>query len=270
VTSDTVLKWIRKGHISGIRTAGGHHRIARAEIEGLLRSRSAAASTPQPPPVAGPSSPLRCWEYLGGTNGVREECTHCSIYHVRAGWCFAMAGMGLDIDHSRQLCASSCQDCVYYRRVMNLPTQVLLVSRDDQLTQSLSEATVEGLSLRVAASGYQASTTIQSFRPAFAIVDEALIRSGETDLLRHLARDPRLSGLKIILAVPKGRTERKRDQTRPEFLVSSIEKPFELREVQEIIERFPVESLQAPDAETPVALHPGGSADAEPTLRASE
>ena len=39
VTPDTVLKWIKGGQLPAIRTAGGHYRIARRDLDGHLERR---------------------------------------------------------------------------------------------------------------------------------------------------------------------------------------------------------------------------------------
>ncbi len=262
VTSDTVLKWIRKGRLGGVRTAGGHYRVRRRDVVALLGPCPPAGGSSPEPRARVSSPPLRCWEYLTGRDGIRDECKQCSIYQVRAGWCFEMAGMGFDIGHSKQLCRSSCRDCVYYRRVKNLPTQVLVVTPDEELARELRSQQNADLALRLAGDGYEAASIIPSFRPAFAVIDEALNRTGDSGLVHHLARDSRLPGLKTILAVPKRWKERGNSTKVFGVPVSIIEKPFDLRQIAEIIARFPVESLETPDADPA-----GGSANGQRNLR---
>ena len=39
VSYPTLKQWIYKGKIKTVKTAGGHHRIPRSEVERLLRAR---------------------------------------------------------------------------------------------------------------------------------------------------------------------------------------------------------------------------------------
>ncbi|MEW6074093.1 MAG: excisionase family DNA-binding protein [Planctomycetota bacterium] len=249
VTSDTVLKWIRRGRISGVRTAGGHYRVARREIEELMTPHR---PVPDPAHPHQTGVPLRCWEYLSGRAGLREECERCTVYRVRAGRCFEVAELGEVVDHRHQFCRTSCQDCVYYRRVMNLPTQVLLVTRDEKLIAGLSTEDGDAVALRVGQSAYEAAMVLQDFRPAFAIVDEGIQGGGADEIVSHLSSDPRVPGLKVVLAVPRGEGERRRHEPLPGSVVSVIEKPFTLRHIVEIVEQFPVEtSFELPGTAAP-------------------
>ncbi len=66
VKPDTILKWIKRGRLRAERTAGGHYRIQRQELEPLIL-RPRATADPRTNPVF-PGNPLRCWEYLGASD----------------------------------------------------------------------------------------------------------------------------------------------------------------------------------------------------------
>ena len=240
VTSDTVLKWIRRGRLSGIRTAGGHFRIARHDIEALMTPHVAVESSPH---YGNSTAPLRCWEYLSGRGEIRKECEQCTVYQVRAARCFEMSELGEGVDLGHQLCRTSCRECTYFRRVMNLATEVLFITRDDDLVASLEKEPCAEVSIRIARSGYEAAASLQDFRPAFTIVDETPAAGGSAELVENLASDPRIPGMKVILAVARGQAERRRAEALHGCVVSIIEKPFALRHVGEIVARFPVESI---------------------------
>lgn len=247
VKPDTVLKWIKKGRLEPRRTAGGHYRIERRLVERL------APGMPQPirpaaeavPPLA---HPLRCWEYLSQGGAVRDECKKCVVYGARAAWCFQLAGLNRDIGHARCFCATSCQECVYYRRVQGLATNVLVITSDKDLMARLVGEENESVTLRFARNGYEASGILGDFRPAFVVVDQELAQGGVAELLECLACDPRIAGVKIILGVPPGIVTSGKGRRRPEAVVGILEKPFGRRRIAAVINSFPVESLALANA----------------------
>jgi hypothetical protein len=165
------------------------------------------------------------------------------VFRVRAAWCFQIASLGLDTGHSRRFCPTSCDDCAYYRRVKGLPTNVLIVSSDADLLQGLEEGESEGIVVRFAQNAYEASAVVESFIPAFAIVDLETSAAKENGLLESLSRDPRLPGLKTIVAVRNGRSKRTGELGEGSFALGRIEKPFDLQHIQSVIDSFPVEVI---------------------------
>jgi excisionase family DNA binding protein len=243
VTPDTVLKWIKRGRLEALRTPGGHYRIDHRNIEPLVHPQLTSKETP-PPPVECIPQPQRCWEYLSDRGVVREECRNCVVYRVRAAWCFQVLGLGSDVGHAKQFCGTSCEECAYYRRVRGWATNVLVITSDENLIGDLAGDQSESLALRFARNGYEASALIHGFRPAFVVVDEGLIEGSESRLLDWLANDPRVPGLKIILAAPGGMGARSKEDLET-GVVSVIEKPFGTGRVLAAISAMPVESLVA-------------------------
>ncbi len=240
VTPATVLNWIRTGQLDGVRTPGGHYRIRLERLQPLMVQRR----SPDLRVDHGDSrAPLRCWEYLSDGDSVRQECQDCVVFRVRAAWCFQIASLGLDTGHSRRFCPTSCDDCAYYRRVKGLPTNVLIVSSDADLLQGLEEGESEGIVVRFAQNAYEASAVVESFIPAFAIVDLETSAAKENGLLESLSRDPRLPGLKTIVAVRNGRSKRTGELGEGSFALGRIEKPFDLQHIQSVIDSFPVEVI---------------------------
>ncbi|MFH1726509.1 MAG: hypothetical protein ABII00_18010 [Elusimicrobiota bacterium] len=191
---------------------------------------------------------LRCWEYLAEGGVVREACKTCVVYRVRAARCFQMAEMGPGLGHAKRFCRSSCEECVYYRRVHGLDTNVLVVTPDEDLIKRLKAQERKGMALRFARNGYEASTVVQAFLPAFAVVDQRVIEAGGEGLLDCLSGDERLPGLKIIVAAVK-------DAPGPEAwdgrsVAGVVEKPFGVDEIASVIGSFPVESA-GPENGTP-------------------
>lgn len=241
VTPDTVLKWIRKGRIGAVRTAGGHYRIDRQEIAPFIRrSRDGEELAADVPDAR--QQPMRCWEYFSEGEGVSDDCKKCVVYQVRASRCFRVANMEQDVGHSRRFCTRSCDECVYFRRAKGLPTNVLVVTPDKTLLSRLKGEKDKGVTLRVARNDYEASAAIQTFRPAFAVVDRELCTEGEGGLLESLASDPRASGLRIILGIPKGGGV-STNGVRKKLVSAMLEKPFGLKEILAVIESFPIEQV---------------------------
>jgi dissimilatory sulfite reductase related protein len=234
VTPDTILKWIKKGRLQGVRTAGGHYRVERRDLETLIPTPHSATS-PLPPPAERCSEALPCWEYLGDRGVVRDHCQQCVVYRVRAARCFLMAGMDQDVGHVRQFCQNSCEDCVYYRHVNGLAANVLVVTSDDDLIDQLAGEDNESVNLRFARNGYEASAVIHDFRPAFVVIDTEDVSGGETELLDHLTSDPRVPGLRAILLVPTKITGRWRRRSESESVVGILKKPLEAGQIAQTV-----------------------------------
>ena len=239
VTPATVLNWIRKGRLDGVRTAGGHYRIRREQLEPILNdswssSQSislSAASRPQP---------LRCWEYFSDDGMIRPECKDCDVFRVRAARCFEFAALG---GNGGPLCPTTCDECAFYRRAVGMPTEVLVVSGDQDLIQGLKEPPCEAINLRFASNAYEASAVVQSATPAFAVVDRDTVGGGDEGLVESLVHDARLPGLKIVVAVAHGEEQPLAGDDDWRFVLRVLEKPFGVNRIAEIIDGFPVETI---------------------------
>lgn len=242
VKPDTVLKWIKRGRLEAVRTAGGHYRIQLSDIEPLIRGRTFGDLSVPPPPQCNPQ-PLRCWEYLSPTGEVPEGCKKCVVYRVRAAWCFQVAGLGREIGHAKHLCRTSCRDCAYYRRVQGLATHVLVISPDESLIRRLQADSSEELELEFARSAYEASAIIHTFRPGFVVLDRDLGASEEAGLLKSLRSDPRIPGVRVILAGGRGAARRLGRVPEQGVVAGVLEKPFGARQVVAVIESLPVETV---------------------------
>ncbi len=244
VKPDTVLKWIKKGLLEAARTVGGHYRIQRSDIEPLMRGRRFGDLTCPPPPKCVPQ-PLRCWEYMSAGGEVLEECKRCVVYRVRAAWCFQVAGLGRDIGHAKHFCRSTCQDCSYYRRVRGMAAHVLVITSDRVLANVLSRDSEHGVTFQIAGNAYEASAAIESFQPGFVVLDRETAGLNEADLMDCLAKDTRIPGLKVILAVRQGTAEPRIPPFYRRMVVGVLRKPFGPGTVAEVIDSLPVEALAA-------------------------
>lgn len=241
VTPATVLSWIRKGRLEGARTAGGHYRIKRENLEHLLVEEGVGFEADHQAERTS-TKPLRCWEYLSDGDTMREECGTCVAYRTRTSWCFLIAGKESGSSQIGHACPNSCGECVYYRRVLALPTRVLVISTDEWLIEHLNSHEKSNLKLRFARSAYEASAVAQSFPPAFAVIDGLSFPLADSDLIENLAHDPRLPGLKIIVALPADTDERPLFRKNGRNAPHVIDRPFGLDQINAVVERYPVES----------------------------
>jgi DNA-binding NtrC family response regulator len=129
--------------------------------------------------------------------------------------------------------------------VQGLATNILVITSDEDLIERLAEEDNDSIVMRFARNSYDASATIQDFRPAFAVVDEELLTTGERGLLDSMSDDPRIPGLRIILVVPQRGTRGNGVRPKSNLIVDVIDKPFRLHRIADVINRFPVDSLPA-------------------------
>ena len=80
VRPDTVLKWVKKGRLRAVRTAGGHHRIEHRVLESFLRAHRVGGESP--PANETTAQPVRCWEFFSDQGILRDACKQCVVYRV--------------------------------------------------------------------------------------------------------------------------------------------------------------------------------------------
>jgi excisionase family DNA binding protein len=245
VTPDTVLKWIKKGRLPATRTAGGHYRVALPDLEPFLagfgQSGTAPVTQDTPPPVGSrdgtkeDSEEVPCWEFLSEGGEVAEECRRCVVYRVKATRCFLMAGLDSDVGHAHQFCEGSCEDCLYYRRIQGMGTQVLFISPDEELVDRIEWSEEDSVTMRFARNGYEASALIQDFRPEIAIIDMDGLPDQGFGLLDSIAADPRVPHIRVILVVPPDSIARIMQRPRHRLVVSMLEKPQLCDRIEEVV-----------------------------------
>jgi excisionase family DNA binding protein len=239
VKPDTVLKWIKKGRLRASRTAGGHYRVEERDVTSLLTDdHTRDEAWEQHSALC--SRPLRCWEYM--SHGPGTECKDCVVYQVRATFCFRMTNVVKGSGHSEHFCTGVCQECPYYRRVHGMPTNVLVITRDEALIQELAKRTSDAIDFRFARRGYDASAIVAVFRPAFVVFDQALLETVGAGLLEDLVADRRTAGVRILVAVRNGTLG---CRIRNRAIYAAVEEPFHADEIVSIINRIPVETLEA-------------------------
>ena len=236
VKPDTVLKWIKKGRVPAIRTIGGHYRVEEADLLEILSEADAGTEKHEAPLLCG--RPMRCWEYMN--NGPGAECRDCVVYQVRASFCFRLVSQCQGNGHAKRFCNGMCVECPYYRLVHGAATNVLVISQDEALIQDLAKHESESLALRFARRGYDASAIISVFRPAYVVIDQAILDRLGNALLDALASDPRTAGTRIVLAVRKGEFAHNNHHRK---VFATVEEPFDAAEIAALVNRVPVETL---------------------------
>ena len=251
VTPDTVLKWIKKGRLAATRTAGGHYRVALPDLEPFMagfgqRGADLAVRAPSSPNPSQDGTKedreeVPCWEFLSDDGELRDACRQCVVYRVRATRCFLMAGLDTDVGHARQFCEGSCEDCVYYRRIQGMSTQVLFISADEELVNRVEWVGEDSVTLRFARNGYEASTLIQDFRPEIAIIDMEGLPDQGFGLLDSIAADGRIPHVRVILVIPPESMGRMLQRPRHRLVVSMLEKPQVCDRIEEVVKGSLVE-----------------------------
>jgi excisionase family DNA binding protein len=239
VTPDTVLKWIRSGQLPARRTAGGHHRIDRDDLN--LVTVPTHTQTDNTGPQR--RTYRYCWEFYGNGN-IPEKCHGCAVYLMRAYRCYEVAKLAPQSGHLKAFCENSCDECEYYRLVHEQSTNVLVVTDDESLAERLkSEADAEDFNLEVADCEYLCSLKITNFRADFAVVDCSLGRQTSSDLGHHLAQDPRIPSVRVVLA---GKDDEFPEECDREVF-ARMERPFGLDDIRQIIAGLQKEDVIASD-----------------------
>jgi excisionase family DNA binding protein len=194
VTRDTILKWIKKGRLPALQTAGGHHRVARRDLEPFL----AAGAGEQPPQLR----QAHCWEYYAEDDEVSTSCTECVVYKAQAARCYELSNLPPELGFVGTHCTISCEDCSYYQVILNKPQKILVVTRCSKLRDRLQQEAEQGTLLRpeFADGGYECSTMLESSRPSCIVIDQALPEAILGELLTHLKRDSRTRSVPFFLA----------------------------------------------------------------------
>lgn len=233
VTPDAVLKWIKKGRLHAIRTAGGHYRVSRGECAAMRAQKNPDAPLCQPGGArAALDRPLRCWEYFGGGGAPSETCRKCLVFRAKVERCYEVAEFGETVGHQRKYCKTDCQNCPFYRACSGLATEMLIITPDEALTKRLRRtADDDKLSLRFARSGYEGSVLVGTHFPAVVVMDSALPEVADGRLVEAIATDQRIPSARIFVASRKG------TEARVERLgVSVIPAPFTRTHLEQIAE----------------------------------
>ncbi|MHC4777967.1 MAG: MerR family transcriptional regulator [Planctomycetota bacterium] len=230
VTPDTVLKWIRSGLLPARRTAGGHNRISEEDLEKFLEL---TAMTQDEAALARPHRQFRyCWEYYGDEK-LNEGCRECAVFLMRAQRCYDVTKYAPQAFHPKVFCKKSCEECDYYREVQEQITNVLVVTDNSQLAGKLKQdATKAHFNLETADCEYTCSMVVNSFKPDFAIIDCSLGREVSRDITTHLAEDPRIPIIRVVLAGNDGEFPSECEK----LVFARLKRPFGIDDINDCVD----------------------------------
>ena len=113
VDSDSILRWIKSGEIPAIRTPGGHYRINR----NVFLTKMIKETTPKKENETR-STLSYCWENNSESGIIRDECKDCIVYNSQTSKCYKLSNLPESIGHAKLFCSESCNDCQYFKSIL--------------------------------------------------------------------------------------------------------------------------------------------------------
>jgi excisionase family DNA binding protein len=202
VTRNTIFKWIQSGYLTARRTAGGHHRINKRDLDQLINTPAQIS-----PDTNGAATQTRyqyCWEY-NGNGKAQDACLNCAVYTLRALRCYEVAKLAPEVNHARIFCDQDCGDCNYYREMHGKTANVLVVTNDPEITKDLlANADTARFNVEITDCEYNCSAMVDHFKPDFVIIDCSLGSQVSRQMSNHIMKDPRIPYVRVILSGDKG------------------------------------------------------------------
>jgi len=229
VTRNTIFKWIQSGYLTARRTAGGHCRIDREDLEQLM-------ALPRRPPVDTDQIAARpryqyCWEY-NGNGKTQEACQNCAVYQLRALRCYEVAKLAPEAHHAKLYCTQRCEDCDYFKEMHGKTANVLIVTKDRILTDDLmAHADEAKFNLEITDCEYNCSAVVNHFKPDFVIIDCSIGRQVSQQMSNHIMKDPRIPFVRVVLAGSKDDFPRECERE----VFARMTRPFNISEISECI-----------------------------------
>jgi len=227
VTPNTVLKWIQAGKLTAHCTPGGHHRIPKTAVEAVLARRESHQQ------VVKASQPIQyCWEFNSQSGKITGDCRRCIVYRSKTRRCYEMSELPAEVGHARKFCTISCEECDYFKLVKGQAPNVLIVTDQPELSQSI-ESSSDDLSFntRVADCEYRCSMEIEDFRPDFVFLDCSLGESRTRDFARLLYEDPRIPFVKVVMVGNGHKIPEECDK----LVYALVQRTFTLETIEELV-----------------------------------
>src|SRR4030042_1870247 len=222
VKRNTVFKSIQSGYLGARRTAGGHHRIDRRDLDQLMAVSGQAS--PDSDQAAERPRYRYCWEY-NGNGKTQEACLNCAVYLLRALRCYEVARLAPEAHHAKLFCSQRCEDCDYYNEMHGKKANVLVVTNDRVLAGDLlAHADEAEFNLEITDCEYNCSAIVNHFKPDFVIVDCNLGHQVSQQISGQIMRDPRIPYVRVVLAGSKDDFPRECDRE----VFARMMRPFDL------------------------------------------
>lgn len=234
VTRETIGKWIRAGKLPVRKTAGGHYRVPEESLRPFLRDLQPEGPSDEP------SQPAYCWQFFARRGRVSRKCQACIVYRSRATHCFELSKLPVGVGFSGTHCKTGCNDCPYFQTRWASPLRVLVITDDPEFQAALEDgAKGSQLEMRFTGCAYECSTLVATFSPDCVLLDGSMPRAKREQLRADLARDPRVSSTKIILATIRPRPARMA-QERGDL---EIIKPFSAAQLRSCLQDLEIASV---------------------------
>ena len=225
VTADTVLKWIKKGAISAVRTPGGHYRIKTDSLSPYIAEHDLV--TPRVHDGAAGKSSF-CWEYHAQNGDLRQDCRNCMVFKAKAERCYLLAGKGEIVERGAISCAENCFNCEFYKYINKLVFNVLIITDREELKNVILKGMSSLYYPVFSCCGYETATVIHDFHPDYIVIDDSMEKSKTEELTTYLIDDPRIHGAQIILAVESEGAKK----NPPTGVCAFIDLPFAARDLE--------------------------------------
>lgn len=196
VKPDTVLKWIRKGKIQALRTAGGHFRIRKEELQPFITVTDAA----EVQVLSQEDSPkVRCWDFRVEGGKPDRRCLSCIVFRAQAQKCFVIAESGCSYEMNCVFCSTgSCDSCDYYKYATVSKRKVLVVSKNIDYEKDPDVLLNEKFEIRSATSGFEAASRMHFTLPDVIVVDQEIFETVGKEILTFVVENPRCHGISVL------------------------------------------------------------------------
>ena len=229
VTRNTVFKWIQSGYLAARRTAGGHHRIHRRDLDQLMTVSGQVS--PNANQAAERPRFQYCWEY-NGNGKTQEACLNCAVYLLRAMRCYEVTKLAPEMHHAKIFCSQCCDDCDYFIEMHGKKTNVLVVTNDQVLADDLmAHADEAKFNLELTDCEYNCSAVVNHFKPDFVIIDCNLGSQASQQMGGHIVKDPRIPYVRVVLAGSEDDFPSECDRE----VFARMTRPFDIKDIAECI-----------------------------------
>ncbi|OGL42421.1 MAG: hypothetical protein A2161_21075, partial [Candidatus Schekmanbacteria bacterium RBG_13_48_7] len=141
VTPDTILKWIKSGRITAVRTVGGHYRVAEEVVAHFLTGQNPSIKIKNSDEE---SEPFRyCWDYFSKDSQANKECRSCVVYLSHAIKCYELSKIPGEYGYQGTFCETSCDECSFYLEQHLRPVKVLIATDNASLEKSFLSAAID-------------------------------------------------------------------------------------------------------------------------------